>query len=310
MANQPLYLDPALTNVANAWVNSQASFIADGLFPVVSVGKPTFKVPQYGKENLELISNTTRTGLSKAKSVSYTREYKDAKPLSEHALSGEVTKDDYDLSDDPFNPESDTTEFILERMALADEKLIADYLGNLSNVPGTTLVGAARWSNPDTDPLNDIRIALSSFPFRKPNTIAMSLDSFLQLCSHPAILDKFKWAVGGAVGMEQIKTLLGGFGIEKILVGQASANIAAEGLTADVNEVWGTDVILAYVTPKPGLKEINGGYRFSLTNGRKVTKDYIHNPEYTEIVVTDYYNIEVLLQEAYYTFKNAFADWE
>lgn len=310
MANQPIYLDPALTNVANAWVNSQEHFIAGGLFPAVPVSKPTFKIPEFGKENLELIANTTRTGLSKAKSVSYTRQYKDAKPLSEHALSGEVTKDDYDLSDDPFSPESDTTEFILERMALADEKLVADYLGNLSNVPGTTLVGASRWSNPDTDPLNDIRIALGSFPFRKPNTIAMSLDSFLQLCAHPAVLDKFKWAVGGAVGLEQIKTLLGGFGISKILVGQAQANFAVEGLASDVNEVWGTDVVLAYVTDRPGLKEINGGYRFELTAGRKVTKNYVHNPEYTEIVVTDYYNVEVLLSEAYYTFKNAFADWE
>lgn len=310
MANSPIYLDPALTNVANAWVNSQASFIADKLFPVVPVSKPTFKVPQYGKENLELIGNTTRTGLAKAKSVSYTREYKDGKPLAEHALSGEVTKDDYQLSDDPFTPESDTTEFILERMSLIDEKNLADYVTNLSNVPGTALVGASRWSNPDADPLNDIRIALANFPFRKPNTIALSNDSFLQFVSHPAVVDKFKWAVGGAVGLDQLKQLLGGFGITNVLIGEARANIAAEGLTEDINEIWGADVVLAYVTAKPGRKEINGGYKFSLEDGRKVTKAQIHNPEYTEIVVTDYYNYELLLPEAFYTFTDAFADWE
>lgn len=195
-------------------------------------------------------------------------------------------------------------------MALAEEKTVADYVTNLSNVPGTALTGASRWSNPDTDPMNDVRIALRSFPFRKPNTIALSLDSFLQLCAHPAVLDKFKWAVGGAVGMEQIKILLGGFGITNILVGQAQANVAAEGLTADINEIWGADVVLAYVTPKPALKEINGGYKFSLTNGRKVKKDQIFDPEYTKIVVEDYYNVEVLLPEAFYTFTDAFANWE
>ncbi|WP_064257393.1 hypothetical protein [Rhodococcus sp. HS-D2] len=310
MANQPIYIDPALTNVANAWVNSQESFIADKLFPVVPVSKPTFKVPEYGKENLELIENTTRTGLSKAKSVSYTRKYKDGKPLAEHALSGEVTKDDYELSDDPFTPESDTTEFILERMALVDEKNLADYVTNLSNVPGTALSGASRWSNPSADPLNDIRVALAHFPFRKPNTISLSQDSFLQLVSHPSVLDKFKWAVGGAVGLDQLKQLLGGFGITNVLIGQARANLAAEGLTEDINEIWGSDVLLAYVTPKPSRKEINGGYKFTLENGRKVRKNQIFDPEYTKIVVEDYYNYELLLPEAFYTFKNAFADWE
>lgn len=31
MANQATYIDPALTNVANAWINSQESFIASKL---------------------------------------------------------------------------------------------------------------------------------------------------------------------------------------------------------------------------------------------------------------------------------------
>lgn len=81
MANQAIYVDPALTRAANAWVNSEESFIANKLFPTVGLNKRTFKIPQFGKENLEIITDTTRTGLSKAKSVSYTRTYVDGTPL-------------------------------------------------------------------------------------------------------------------------------------------------------------------------------------------------------------------------------------
>lgn len=308
MANQPIYLDPALTNVANAWVNAQSDFIADKLFPTVQVTKPTFKVPEYGKENLELIGNTTRTGLSKAKSVSYTRKYKDAKPLAEHALSGEVLKEDYDLTDDPFEPESDTTEFILERMALVDEQDLAGFITDLANVPGTTLSGTSQWSDPASDPFDDVKTAVQASGFAKFNTMALSRDGYLSLISHPAILDRLKWAQGGAVSMEQLKQLFAPYGIRDIYLGQARANFAAEGLTEDIDEIWGGDVLFGFVTDKPGRKQINGGYKFALENGRQVTKDVKHNPNYTEIVVTDYYNYELLLPEAWYVLKDAFAE--
>ncbi|MET4003862.1 hypothetical protein ABIB48_002600 [Arthrobacter sp. UYCu511] len=69
MANQPTYIDQALSNVANAWENTQEDFIADKLFPIVEVTKKTFQIAEYGKENLQLPGNSLRTGLSAAASV-------------------------------------------------------------------------------------------------------------------------------------------------------------------------------------------------------------------------------------------------
>lgn len=308
MANQPIYLDPALTNVANAWVNTQESFIAGNLFPTVPVNKRTFKVPQFGKENLEMISDTTRTGLSKAKSVSYTRKYVDGTPLQEHALAGEVTQDDYDMTDDPFTPESDTTEFILERMALADEKLVASTVTNLSIVPGTTLSGTSQWTDANSDPFEAVRQVVKASGFVKYNTMALSRNGYLSLITHPAVLDRLKWAQGGAVSMDQLKQLFAPYGITNIQLGQAKANFAPEGTTESISDIWGNDVALGYVTDRPGLKQINGGYKFSLKDGRKVEKEAKFNPNYTEIVVNDYYSYQLLLPEAWYCFKSAFAN--
>lgn len=307
MANQAIYLDPALTNVANAWTNGDENFIATKLFPTVPVNKRTFKVPQFGKENLELITDTTRTGLSRAKSVSYTRVYVDGQPLQEHSLMGEVTEDDYNMSDDPFVPESDTTEFILERMALADEKAVASTLTNLSVVPGVTLSGTSQWTDPNSDPFEAVRQAVKGAGFVKYNTMALSRNGYLSLITHPAVLDRLKWAQGGAVSMEQLKQLFAPYGIENIYLGQAKANFAPEGTASNISDIWGLDVALGYVTNRPGLKQINGGYKFSLTNGRQVEKDQKFNPNYTEIVAKDYYSFQLLLPEAWYCFKNAFA---
>ncbi|SNT46738.1 hypothetical protein SAMN05421642_12353 [Rhodococcoides kyotonense] len=108
--------------------------------------------------------------------------------------------------------------------------------------------------------------------------------------------------------MDQLKNLFTPYSITNIIIGQAKANFSPEGTTESINDIWDGDVCLGYVTNKPFRKQINGGYKFALTSGREVTKDQKHNPAYTEIVATDYYSLQLLLPEAWYCFKNAFAN--
>lgn len=70
---------------------------------------------------------------------------------------------------------------------------------------------------------------------------------------------------------------------------------------------WGDDVLFGYVTDKPGRKQLNGGYKFQLKDARETTKEHFNNPAHTEIVVTDYYNYEMLMPDAWYLLKDAFA---
>lgn len=309
---KPKYLDPALTNVANAYVNDQEDFIAEKLFPVVPVKKKTFKIPEFGKENLELPGSIVRTGLSKAKSVAMSRSYKDAAPLQELALSGFVTRDDYEMSDEPFEPESDTTEFVMEQMALSMEKALADKLTNVSVVTNNrTLSGTSQWSDyENSDPIGDIKKAVTSKAFIKFNTIAMSRETYLTLISHPQILDRLKWTKGGAVSMEQLLQLFGPFGIKNIFIGQAQANLNPEGTAEDIQNIWGRDVLVGYVTDKPARKTINGGYTFVLDGRREVTKNQLQDPDATKIVVTDYRSQELLVADAWYLLKDAVAAQE
>lgn len=309
MANQPTYIDQALTNVSQAWQNSDADFIAHILLPEVQVNKPTFKVGKYGKDGLRLPSNTLRTGESKAKRVNLTRGYDDIGPLQEHSLSDFITKDDYDLTDDPFEPESDAVENMNSIMALVDEKDVATQLTDTSIVTqNTTLSGTDQWSDYDnSDPITDIVSAISVAKFMNFNTIAMGREVWLKLTQHPVILDRLKWSERGVVTEEAFLSLLAPYGIKKLAIGNAKENTAKEGLTDSISSIWGKNVVLAYVTDKPGRKKVNGGYKFRLKNGREVTREPKTNPRGTELVNTDYYGHFILSTDCFYLIKNAVA---
>ncbi|NQD39977.1 hypothetical protein [Glutamicibacter halophytocola] len=306
---KPKYLDQALTNVANAWQNEQEDFIAEKLFPVVPVKKKTFKIPEYGKENLELPGSIVRTGLSKAKSAAQSRTYKDAAPLQELAMSTFVTRDDYEMSDEPFEPESDATEFLMEQITLAQEKALADKLTDATIITNNrTLSGTSQWSDyTNSDPISDIQKAVTSKKFIKFNTLAMSRETYLTLISHPVILERFKYTQGGAVSKEQLLQLFGPFGIKNIFIGQASANMSPEGVDEDIQGIWGRDVLVGYVTDRPTRKTINGGYTFVLEGRREVTKNELQDPDATKIVATDYRSQELMIADAWYLLKDAVA---
>lgn len=309
MANQPLFIDQALTGVSNAWENDDADFIADQLFPVVEVKKTTFKVGKYGKDGLRLPSNTLRTGESKAKRVNLTRGFDDIGPLQEHSLSDFITKDDYEMTDDPFEPESDSVENMNSIMALVDEKDLATQLTNTSIVTqNTTLSGTDQWSDyANSDPIADIVAAVSTAKFLDFNTIAMGKEVWLKLSQHPVLLDRLKWSERGVVTKEAFLSLLSPYGITKLLIGNAKENTGKEGLADVIGTVWGKNVILAFVQPKPGRKKVNGGYKFALKNGREVSREAKNNPKGTELVNTDYYGHFLLSADCFYLIKNAVA---
>jgi hypothetical protein len=312
--SQPTYIDQALTNVSNAWFNKANDLIAPFLFPEVLVGKKTFKVPRYGKENLRLESSlsTVRTGLTPAKRIDITRTYDDFGPLQEHALAGVVTKDDYELTDSPFEPEADTVEAINAKMLLVDEYDIANQLGDTSIITqNTTLTGTAQWNNKaSADPFGDIEtgLRLMDGAMARPNTLTMSWTVWTYLISNPNFLDRIKWTEIGIMTQEKFLQLMAPYGIEKLYVGRAKRLTSNEGQPdGSFSDVWGKNVILSYTTNQPGRKEINGAYKFRLTDGRSVTKEQKLNPVHTELVNTDYYDNVIMNASLFYLIKNVVA---
>lgn len=309
MANKAQYIDPYLTGIAQGWFNKREEYIANKLFPTVTVPKSTFLVPEYGKDNTRLPDSSVRTGASEPKNIGYTRALKAGQPLVEHSLSDLVYDQDRDETDEPYAPETDTLENLMSVMELIDEKALSKLVTNTSIVQNNKIFsGTSVWNDYDhSEPLKDIIAGVNSAMFADFNTLVIGKNDYNVLVNHPALRDYVKWSQPGPLTRSALLSILGEFGIENILVGTAKENTGREGLADEFNRIWSGDVLLAYVTPTPGKKQLNGGYKFQKKDGRTVTSEYMNGKKATEIIVSDDYNYEMLAPECYYLFKGAFA---
>lgn len=309
MANKADYVDQYLTGAAQGWFNKKENYIANRLFPTIEVPKSTFLVPGFGKDNTRLPASSVRTGASEPKNISYTRTMSPGDPLVEHSLADLVYDIDRDETDEPYKPETDTMENLMSVLELIDEKALSSIVTDTSIVTNNkTLSGQAQWNDYEhSNPIADVITAANSALFEDFNTMVIGKNDYHVLANHPEIRDYLKWTKQGPVDRASLISIFAQFGIDDILVGTAKENVGKEGLTDDFNRIWSGDVLLAYVTPTPGRKELNGGYKFQKKGARQVTSEYKNSIKATEIIVSDDYNYQLLLPECYYLLKNAFA---
>lgn len=310
--SQPTFIDQYLTGVSNAWFNADTDFIGNLILPEVIVAKKTFKVPNYTKETLRIPSSSVRTGEAKSKRVNLYRSSQDVGPLQEHSLADFVTRDDYRMTDSPYNPEGDSVENMNHKLMLIDEKDIATQLSDTAIVTNNiTLSGGDQFSDySSSNPFNVIKnaaIAMRADTLKIPNTFFTSWDAWIQMVDHPDFLDRIKWSQTGVMTEADFLKLFAPYGISKIFIGKAQENTAKQGLTDSLSSIWSKHAWLAYITDRPGLKQVNGGYKFRLQNGREVTREPKNNPPGTELINRDYYDNVLLNNECFYLIKNVVA---
>lgn len=314
MSSGQNYQDPVLTTISQKWTNDSGEYIAEQIFPVVEVPKPTGKYWAYNKDNLRAGGTNIdlRTGRSKTSEVTFGKSLKDFGPLQEHALKDFITTDEYRDTDSPLEPETDAVDNLNEVMKLAEEISLANMLTDVAIITqNTTLSGTSQWNDyANSTPFADIKaavIAARNASFKAPNTIIFGQDVWLQLVDHPDLLDRIKWSQLGIVTEADFVRMFASYGITKVLVGKAMRDSAIEGQTATLGSVWGKNVILGYVTPNPGLRTVNGGYTFRLRGGKYVDKWDDKDPKGTWVRNNDYYDQMLFASELFYLIKNAIA---
>lgn len=310
--NGQLYVVPELTTTFQQWTQKPNKFISQFILPEVPVDNERFYVWSGGKEHLTIPSNTLRSGRSKFSESTFSRSYAEKGPLQEHGLSAFITDRQYKLGGSSLSVENQVVESLASQMRLLDEKDVADTLSNTSIVTNyTTKSGTGQWSDyANSNPFNDITtgvLALNAVSPMPVNTAWTSIEVWLQLINHPDFLDRIKWSKTGVMSEADFLTLLAPYGITKLHIGNSKYNTATEGQTASLSSVWGKHFWIGYVTDEPGQQEINGGYKFSLRDSRKVFKETRMNPAGAEIVNGEFYDHILLSADVYYLIQNAVA---
>ncbi len=260
-----VHVDAILTNISVAYIQNQANFIANQVFPSIPVEKQSDKYFTYTKGDWFRDEAQLRAPATESAGSGYT--------LSTSTYSANVYAFHKDVddqvranADSPINPDRDATTFVTQRMLLRQEldwnsTYFTTSVWDTDKTGGTDFT---QWSNyTSSDPITDIEAGKSTILTNTgfmPNTLVLGYDTYRQLRHHPDIVDRIKYTSSEVPGEQTLARLMG---VDRILVAQAIQNSAAEGATASYAMVHGKHAGLFYVAPTPGLLTPSAGYQFT-----------------------------------------------
>jgi len=244
-ANSSLYQSPLLSQIAVDFKNRD--YIADQILTPVNVPKlqgqylvwdqgVTFKNPRtaYGQDgqvsSVDVKATKTSFSLNIEALSTWIDELETAQADISYVRALKVQK-------------------LVNAMRMRLELDVAAQLTSTSVLTqNTTLSGTSQWSDyVNSDPMNAILVQQDNLP-RKANVLILGRQVLTQLKRHPKILDVTKYTQTGTVPNERLAEL---FEVDRIIVGEALKDTAADGQAASKSFIWGKNAILAYVDPNP-----------------------------------------------------------
>ncbi len=264
-----LHIERNLTNYSQKYNN--AAFVNERLFPQVTVNFEADKYIVYDLSNFNLYE-TIRANGSEAAQIDWNFS-EESYFAEEHSLRDIVTDRDRANADKPLTLDIDTLELVTDGVMLKKEYNAAQLARNAANyVNGNTsaLSGTSQWSDySSSNPLDDIKtlqLAVFTASRKYTNTLVLPYQVAVTLAYHPSILDLVKYTNGallqqltGDAGDGLLPKKL--FGMDVVVAG-AAYNINNPGQQAQLGDIWGTDVIAAYVEPAVKLKSLSYGKTF------------------------------------------------
>lgn len=266
-------IDPILTTFVRGYTNND--FVGHLLFPEVPVSAAGGQVIEFGKEGFLLYDTQRAPGGSTARAqFGYL-----GKPYAceNHALEALVPDEDsrdasvvpgLDLAKEAVGLTFDSMQLKLEYQRAMLARTAAAY--DASNK--TALSGTALWSASTSTPKADVqaaREAIRAKTGKYPNVMILPAGGVYKLSQHPAIRDQFKYVSAESITAAMLAKY---FEVETVVEGNA---VYAASMTGDMLNVWGNDVILAFV-PKSfrSQRAPSYGYCYCLAGHPNVKTPY------------------------------------
>lgn len=285
------HYDVALTNVSLRL--KPYGLVGDRLSPICPVNKQTGYIREYDKSHLRAHNTLIgRGGRAEAPSFEWGLASDVSFKTVPRGIRDAILDDEVDNWDSPLDAQADTVESLTDVMLLDREIRLAAILLSTSYLTKyTTLSGTSQWSdhtNGISDPIGDVKTGIVSCRDNggmTPNTIAMDWETALNFCTHPDVVGLTKYS-GEITKQRMLAILRALFDLEPVIAG-AMYNSATQGQTATLAPVWGTDVLIGYIEPRPRLKCATLGFTCSWKPGRSVKKWAVPDPDATNVRVKE-----------------------
>jgi hypothetical protein len=179
--------------------------------------------------------------------------------------------------------ERDSTRILTANLLNARERRTANLVKATASYPAghsLTLAGAAKWTDPTSDPMGDLsdaRVKIQSATGLLPTDAVIGYNVFEALMVHPDI----QAFVGeGGLLTEQVLARL--WRLERVHVGSVLYNTAPEGQAVNLGDLWANDVVIYHRAPAPALRTPSFGYQFVAADFRTFT---YRNEEITSDII-------------------------
>lgn len=248
--------------------------LATTILPKVQVGKESGVYFKYNKGDAARIPFTKRQIRSESRSVSW-RVTTDSYRAEEYALNDLIDEREYQQADSPLDLQRDTIEN-LQNLLILDRELRVHGLVTDSAVitKNDTLAGTAQWrdagaSGITASPLFDIETGSEQIRADtgvRPNLAVFGMAAWLAFNKTTQVLERIVTPGGNwgspTIGIDVARTLLAPYGITNVVVADTIQNTGNLGAADAFSDIWADEVLLAYVTPSPGVRKVSFGYTF------------------------------------------------
>ena len=266
--------------MAVAYFQSEDAYVADKVFPMVSVQHQTdvyfvWSKADFFRDEAQQRSDATE---SAGTGVNLTTQSYKAKVWALHQDIGSQTRSNADPAVDV---DVTVTRHLMQKLMIRRDRIFMtaymatgvwsqDNTGTASSAGGTPGTSSPVYWDDDAngDPFTDIAYGqtqvLTNTGFL-PNKLVISWNVYQALRKHPLIIDRIKYSMPTFAGTVTPKLLGEAFDIEEVIVSKAVYNTAQENLTASMAFVAGKNALLVYSPPAPGLMVAAAGYTFGWT---------------------------------------------
>lgn len=291
-----VHVNRPLTMMSIAYVQDQADFVANQVFPSIPVPNKSDSYFIYNRGDFFRNTMAKRAPGAPAAGGGY--------KLTTGSYTADVwsllkTVDDQTRanSDSPLQPDRDAT-FYLTQQALINRDVNWASAYFTTSKWGTDMTGASGagassvkyWSSTGSTPIDDIlagHLAVKKATGYWPNTLVLGAEVFYELLTHAQITDRLKYGQTApgpvTVSLTDLQAL---FKVPRVLVmsgiqtSSAEDDVANSDTTPDTTAfIGGKNALLCYSAPSPSIMAPSCGYTFNWTgftgataNGMRIKK--------------------------------------
>ncbi len=296
-----LHVDVPLSNVVIGY--APKNMIADQIAPIITVGKQSNAYSIFNSGDEFRTEDDKRSPGTEANVISR-RMSSDTYYAENYALKDNIPDEDVRNADNVnlFLARSKRSQFVKGKLMVNWEVRLANQITSGSNVGSYTAIGSS-WLGSGADPVSDILTAMDNVEDStgyRPNKMVIGGVAWRALREHSTILSRI-YGTGQAkldtARVVQRKDIAALFELDRILVGQAYQNTAAEGQSQSLSMIWRDHCVLYYV-PDGGAADMDEpsfmySFRWPGTTGLNMTAE-VHTSRKTksEEVEIGYYQDE------------------